>query len=340
MMQSVWKKAAAVAAMCACSAWATGPEVTNVQASQRADDSKLVDIYYDLADGDADLCSVWARVSDDDGASWTVPAQTFTGDVGPDIPPGPGKAIIWDAGADIPGKLGNIKIRVYADDGNGMANMVLVLAGGFPYQNTMPHTYVAGFWIDKYEVTNLRYCEFLNAADPAGDHWDSNMEITKTGTTYAVDMGYQNYPVRWVSWYDTTAFADWVSLRTGSNYRLPTEQEWEKAAAWDPVEEHYYTYGFHSDAIDCSQCNFKPDDYCVGDTTEVGSYPGCSFYGCYDMSGNLWEWTSSPGSGGNRILRGGHWDDSAYNCRCVSRNSRTPSDRNDHIGFRLVLDLE
>ena len=56
------------------------PVVSNVTASQRPDDSKLVDIYYDLAD--ESLCTVWVVVSDDGGMTWNVPAQTFTGDVG------------------------------------------------------------------------------------------------------------------------------------------------------------------------------------------------------------------------------------------------------------------
>ncbi|MBN1510755.1 MAG: SUMF1/EgtB/PvdO family nonheme iron enzyme [Phycisphaerae bacterium] len=315
---------------------ATAPEVANVQASQRPDSSKLIDITYDLIDADGDLCTVWVRVSDDGGATWTVPAQTLSGSVGPNVQPGAGKTITWDAGADIPGKSGSIRLRVYADDGNGMANMVFVPAGG------TPSNYVAAFWIDKYEVTNLRYCEFLNAADPNGTRWNSNMEITKNGTTYAVDAGYQDYPVRYVSYYDATAFAAWLSQRENRNYRLPTQQEWEKAAGWDPVEEHHYTYGFHSDSISCGQCNYMPSsgNYCVGNTAPVGSYPGSSYYGCFDMSGNLWEWTSSPYYDNTKTIRGGAWNVASGICLVTYRSSGWPSDRISTYGFRLALDLE
>ena len=177
-------------------AWGQGaPVVSNVSASQRPDDSMLIDIHYDLAD--ESLCTVWILVSDDGGTTWNVPAQSFTGDIGANTPAGPGKHIVWDAGADIPGRAGSLKARVMADDGNGQANMVFVSAGSFPYQGG-PYTYVAAFWIDKYEVTNLRYCEFLNAADADGDCWTHEMEITRHGEpgsyTYAVDAGRQNYP--------------------------------------------------------------------------------------------------------------------------------------------------
>jgi hypothetical protein len=88
--------------------WANNPPVvSNVIANQRPDASKLVDIYYNLADADGDACTVWVRVSEDGGTTFAVPALTFTGAVGPGITPGSGKHIIWDAGASgrHPGRL-------------------------------------------------------------------------------------------------------------------------------------------------------------------------------------------------------------------------------------------
>lgn len=166
-------------------AWAnSAPQVTNVTASQRGDDSKLVDISYNLADADGDPCTVWVGVSDDGGTDWKVPARTFTGDIGQDITPGSGKAIVWDAGADMPGAVETLTVRVWADDGNGPAPMVLVPAGWFPYQDVSDPeawVFVDTFLIDKYEVTVDFYCQFLNNADPNGDHWDSQMEIDRWG---------------------------------------------------------------------------------------------------------------------------------------------------------------
>ncbi len=329
----------------------SGPVVSGVSANQRGDESKLVDIHYDLADADGDTCTVWVVVSDNGGANWRVPARTFTGDIGNSIAPGIGKSVVWDAGVDMPGKVGTYKVRVYADDGQGPDAMVVVPIGWFPYQNVSnpeDWIFVDPFLIDKYECTVGFYCQFLNNADPAGAHWDTNMEIDRLGDPgnyyYTVHSGRENYPIRYVSLYDAEAFAAWRSALEGKSYRLPTEQEWEKAAGWDPAEEHYYTYGFHSDTIDCTWCNYSN---CVGGPTVVGYYNGeggrhdaKSYYGCYDMSGNLWEWTSSIYSGSSRVIRGGYWYGNASNCRVSGRNGSNPANRDYSIGFRCVVDLE
>jgi len=326
----------------------TAPVVSNVSAVQRDDDSKLVDIYYDLADSDGDNCTVWIVISDDGGINWRVPADTYSGAVGNDISPGTGKHVVWDAGKDMPGKSGTFKVRVFADDGNGPGPMVLVPAGWFAYQNASVgnYTYVDSFIIGKYEVTNSEYIQFLNAADPAGDHWYSEMsgEIIQKGYAgnyyYELVQDKENHPARWVNFYDANDYCQWKSNQTGLTYRLPTKHEWEKAAAWDPIEQHYFIYGFHSDSIDCSKCNHSG---CVGDTTEVGSYdPYKSYYGCYDMSGNLWEWTSEiyhpdPLS---YVLRGGAWTHDASVCRTTYRDYSMPSNQNNHVGFRLVREIE
>lgn len=178
----------------------SSPVVSNVTASQRSDDSKLVDIYYDLTDADGDSCTVWAFVSDDNGASWRVPAWAFSGDVGSGVSPG-NKHIVWDAATDIPGKIGDFKVRVYADDGSGTAPKVLVPGGSFPYNNTSnpdEWVHVDSFLIDKYEITNQFYCQFLNAGGN-DDHWHPDQEIERTGQSgsyiYTVDAGKENYPI-------------------------------------------------------------------------------------------------------------------------------------------------
>ena len=95
------------------------PEVSNIIVSQRNDDSRLMDIHYDLSDAGADTCTISVEVSNDGGANYTVPAASFTGDIGSGITPGTGKHIIWDCKADLPGAVGsNYKIKVIADDGN------------------------------------------------------------------------------------------------------------------------------------------------------------------------------------------------------------------------------
>ena len=314
------------------------------------DDSKLVDIYYDLADADGDNCTVWIVISDDGGVTWTVPAMTFTGNIGQGVTPGNGKHAIWDAGKDMPGRIATFKARVYADDGKGPSNMVLVPAGWFAYQgNYIALTYVGSFQIDKYEVTNDQYCEFLNNNDPTGAHYDPDMEIDQAGTAgnyyYTVRAGMGQYPIWYVSALDAEAFAAWRSQTYGGNYRLPTEQEWEKAAGWNPATQHEYTYGFQQDSIiDCTWCNYNG---CYSGTLPVGSFNGTggkqdakSYYGCYDMSGNLYEWTSSMYDGSCRTTRGGCWNSQYGACMSITRYCNTPSGRDSGLGFRLVLDVQ
>jgi formylglycine-generating enzyme required for sulfatase activity len=226
--------------------------------------------------------------------------------------------------------------------------MVRVPGGEFPYQNSTP-IFVDTFFIDKYEVTNEQYCQFLNDADPCGLYYDPGMEIDINDTdpyncSYTVQDGNENHPIRYVNFYDANTFAEWRSRVEGVTYRLPTEQEWEKAAGWDPVEEHHYTYGYHQDIHGCEWMNYKN---CYGGPLEVGRFNGTGgkedakcYYGCYDMSGNVWEWTSSIYSGIDRVIRGGYWISNAASCEVTHRNSINLSDRNGNVGIRLVRELE
>ena len=191
----------------------SAPVISSVAASQRNDDSKLVDITYNLADADGDNCTVWIAVSNNGGTSFKIPARSFTGDIGNNIPPGSNKHVAWDAGGDMAGMVGNFKVRVYADDGNAPESMVLVAEGWFPYQNTSNPTswvYVDSFMIGKYEVTNAQYVQYLNNRQPDSDtHWNNNMKIDRYGQaggyTYAVHSGKENYPIQYINFYGSQA---------------------------------------------------------------------------------------------------------------------------------------
>jgi len=231
--------------------------------------------------------------------------------------------------------------------------MVLVPAGEFTYQNGPP-IYLATFFIDQHEVTNASYCEFLNDIDKMGVHYYPGMKIDQTGPkgsySYTVKAGKANYPIQWVTYDDATAFAAWRSQAEGRTYRLPTEQEWEKAAGWDPEEQKLYMYGFHQDVINCLWCNYHPEGAgaCVGGPTPVGYYNGTSgrndaksYYGCYDMSGNVLEWTDSWYTVDQlRVIRGGSWEYAAMFCTVADRNNTSPAWRSITSGFRLVLPAE
>lgn len=335
----------------------TAPVVSNVTASQRADASKLVDIYYDLADDDGDLCTVWVIISDDGGATWTIPAKTFTGDWGKDIGPGQQKQIIWDAGRDIPGKSGLLfKARVFADDGMGSYPMVIVPASEFNPAGDNNWIYVPTMMMDQFEVTNAQYAEFLNETteDQTGKYYDSQMEIIQTGTTgsytYSAKTEKENYPVRFVSFNDATAYCNWKRSRTGLNYLIPTLNMWYKAAFWNPETRKMSVYPFQSETISCSQCNYQECN--VGKTTPVGFFNGinpgtvraASYYGCFDMGGNVLEITSSPsGRYDYVVIRGGSFISNSstikYPCTDGGSNDTPREGRQYWMGFRLSVIL-
>ncbi len=304
------------------------PVVSNVTASQPST-CAAVNITYDLADGDGDPCTVWVAISEDGGTTWNVPGLNITGDVGSGITPGTGKSVVWDARLDAPGLGGsNYRVRVYADDQRGAGPIMVFIPPG-SYQmggtsgNELPVHAVplSGFWIGKYEVNNTEYAVFLNAGGN-DDHWDGNQKITRApdgggGYIYSVVSGFEQHPVVYVNYGDATAYCVWLSGVRGGTYGLPTEAQWEKAAAWDPTIQKHWEYGFQSDSISGPWVNYaySGDPWDSGPSpqaTPVGFYDGTlwqkaqwnwpgamtqyqtqdakSFYGCRDMSGNVREW--------------------------------------------------
>ncbi len=150
-----------------------------------------------------------------------------------------------------------------------------------------------------------------------------------------------------MSWYEAVAFCRWLSHRTGSTIRLPTEWEWQQAATGgDPTYEYPWPGGW--DGIRCNS-----EESRLNRTTPVGIYPrGATEQGVLDMAGNVWEWClntyddpekpESVGfddSGGRRVLRGGAWISRPEDLRASIRLWDTPVNRYDYIGFRLAQDI-
>jgi len=222
--------------------------------------------------------------------------------------------------------------------------MILVPAGAFPYDSTEdPNAWVwlRSFEIGKHEVTNAEYCLFLNAADPNGIHWDSQMAIGLDGDKWVVQPGRAFHPVRFVTAHNADAYAAWLSSATGDTYRLPIDQEWQKAALFDPDPNlpdpngPLWTYGYQEDVIGCEWCNYN---FCVGDTTQVGTYSDAhSYYGSYDMTGNVHEWLSTMCDATRRAFRGGSWRSDAEHCRTFGCDD--PNGAYDYLGFRVVREV-
>ena len=158
-----------------------------------------------------------------------------------------------------------------------------------------------------------------------------------------------NLPVEKVSWEDIVEkFIPALNRKTGHTFRLPTEAEWEYAARGGGKSKGYMYSG--SDNID-EVAWYNGNS---GRRTYLVRGKRANELGLYDMSGNVWEWchdwygdyssgtqTNPKGSnmGSIRVLRGGSWCSGERYCRVSDRDSDAPGDRNDVIGFRLVLCL-
>ena len=153
---------------------------------------------------------------------------------------------------------------------------------------------------------------------------------------------YALFDGRLSNWYDAVAFCRWLSAKTGTRIRLPTEWEWQQAATGgDPQREYPWKGGW-----DASRCNSVESG--VGRTTAVGMYlQGATEQGVLDMAGNVWEWCLNTyeeldtriTTGGLRVFRGGSWDYSPGYLRVSTRNWLYAVTRLSYIGFRLAQDL-
>ncbi len=207
----------------------------------------------------------------------------------------------------------------------------------------------------------------------------SDCQINYSGGQFVVESrdGYrgvysmEDHPVVKVRWYGAVVYCNWLSEANGlqpcyntstwacdfskSGYHLPTEAQWERAAAWDGSK--HYRYGNGSDSISYSNVNYSYTNplglLSQPWTSPVGYYSSAaSPVGCYDMSGNVWEWCNDwydsayyasspssdptgPASGSYRLLRGGSWRNTALYCRSACRYADWPELTPYYIGFRV-----
>jgi formylglycine-generating enzyme required for sulfatase activity len=205
------------------------------------------------------------------------------------------------------------------------------------------HTvYVSAFFIDRFEVTNAQYRDFILATGHSPPRVEAAWAEPYNWTGDMYPPGTGNNPVVLVSWHDAVAYAAWADKR------LPTEAEWEKAAR-SGLAGKVFPYG---DTIEASQANFFISYLRARELRPVGSFKPNAF-GLYDMAGNVWEWCRdwySPGyyrksaaenpagplHGENKVFRGGSWKNDKQFLRCAQRGKNSPDYKSPVVGFRCA----
>ena len=220
------------------------------------------------------------------------------------------------------------------------------------YKDDLPRHEVCvdGFWMGKNEVTNVQFRRFRsthNSKDYKGRSLNEDQQ-----------------PAVYVSWKDAKAFADWLSKKGNSTFRLPTEAEWEYACRagtrtarfWgdDPDDACRYANVHDKTSKRVNQFdweNHNCDDGYSG-AAPVGRFQRNGF-GLNDMLGNVWEWCEDiyaedaynkhfrnnpiyTQGGPNRVIRGGSWHGVPGFVRCAFRYRSGPGNRGNDLGFRLL----
>lgn len=226
-------------------------------------------------------------------------------------------------------------------------NMILVEGGTFQMGQNDPNiacgectkdeqpihkVTVSSFYIGKYEVTQKEWIEIMGGENPS----------------YGEECA--DCPVDGVSWIDVQMFIKKLNEKTGKNFRLPTEVEWEFAARGGNKSQNLKFSGSNT-ASDVAWYSLKTDKkiHPVGQKKP-------NELGLFDMSGNVWEWcndfydgnyySNSPASnpkgpdkGKDRVLRGGSWYSQSNDIRIATRYRFFPNFRTNANGFRLVLPI-
>ena len=233
---------------------------------------------------------------------------------------------------------------------------------------------IAAFALSKTEITRGQFAAFVKMTEyDAGDKcWtfadgkfaEREGDWRKPG--YLQD---NKHPVTCISWNDAQAYAKWISRKTGKQYRLPTEAEWEYAARGKTGNSRYW--GDNPDEA-CKYANVTDKtakaqipgslSWLAHDCTDrfaytapVGRVKGNAF-GLNDMLGNVWEWTEDcyhdnyegapadgsawQGESAKHVLRGGSWNSDPQNVRAAVRNSDKSARRFSIFGFRLARKLQ
>jgi|GEM_PF-1177346 len=200
------------------------------------------------------------------------------------------------------------------------------------------------FYIDRYEVTNREYKKFVDAGGYQMEmFWDpeirasvskfvdrTNQPGPATWENGTFPQGGDDLPVTGVCWYEARAFARWKGKR------LPTEEEWEVAASYDRKNDKYLLYPW-GDNWNIKAGNFDSIAPAPVGTNQMDMSPA----GCYDMGGNVFEWTDSIYQERYRVIKGGSFglseDTIIRFARNPKRKSPEPTYRSPNTGFRCAM---
>ncbi len=241
--------------------------------------------------------------------------------------------------------------RHFAEDVE--SELILVPAGSFSMGDTVGNgarsehpvheVQVAAFKIGRYEITRREYavCIEEGACSP---------ERKVPFQTGADD----ELPVTGVSWLDAQKYVDWLRVKTGEEYRLPSEAEWEYAARAGAATAYPWGEQAGRNMANCLDCGSAWDG---SGAAPVGSFKA-NGYGIHDMVGNAWEWTAdcwyrdytsaidtaSTRDGGGacekRVLRGGSWDNAAWLARVSYRAFAPANTKHELYGFRIAKSVD
>ncbi len=199
---------------------------------------------------------------------------------------------------------------------------------------------IAAFKLGRNEVTNREYAACVQAGA-------CSAKVT-------AEPGSENLPKAGLSWLDAQQYVDWLRVKTGEDYRLPSESEWEYAARAGASTPYAWGANSGRGLANCLDCGSAWDG---AGPAPVGSFDANGF-GLYDMSGNVWEWTAdcwyrdytsalptgAARDGGaaceKRVLRGGSWDNAAWLARVSYRAFAPAATRQDLYGFRIAKSVE
>ena len=208
---------------------------------------------------------------------------------------------------------------------------------------------VQPFLIGKYPITKAQWKEVASLPEVR-----QNLKLRPSR------CGGKSHPVTEVSWHDAVEFCDRLSQKTGCEYRLPTEAEWEYACRAGTTTPFHFGETIKTELANYDgSCRYhsEPKGISRGKTIPVGSFQLANDFGLFDMHGNIWEWCldywhdnydNAPINGSawlassqnqTRVIRGGSWRNEPRLCSSTSRLKGDANRGFNDTGFRIVRSL-